>query len=589
MTISEIFTPGLREHYLEKLDERSLIGLSGVNKFFYQLLNNDFFKELFDKRNPDLRQLVPLLFREISTFHPLNFWKMASIDIAIHGDFNTSFSIYRIANTELFREQTHPLLIANLQNTRAEAEAKLKSLVGAGYADPSSPIDIAWKAFEKSRNEYKSHKDQLIKDIETLSLDRVNLLGPQHKRVFSILMALPETLNEAPPKIAIDFLINTLESTNFSDEPLPEIHQEATGDMFRGARVRQEGEIYWNLFGAIRLREVEKGASDEESYSITAKKMGIPEELISQALKLNFQIDAFRELFVKLRNEEKETKSFYEQMEKMRLKASRSTKLLECPFKAQEIKYLITESCLETYYECLKRAIDYKDEIHKRWKFIDFSKLINLSINKGLSPIDAENIRNYVNSLPSPGEIWGTLYHRCSGGIIEDRWAELHFHGFLPELLDIVIQSLSLSLVSDDWTLASDSTKSPGLLGVMLSHIPSYAKKFMDGRSNLEERKARHSVFVTILSLITQAQQRGLSEGDRQQILNLVDSSHLDVEIWWDLYEKCANEVLGDPNEIVEWREMLEWSQEHFHEFLGPLFEIVSQRTRNLEQTLILK
>ncbi len=47
-----------------------------------------------------------------------------------------------------------------------------------------------------------------------------------------------------------------------------------------------------------------------------------------------------------------------------------------------------------------------------------------------------------INSFSCPLKtyIWGTLYNQCANGTIQDRWAELHFHEFLPNLKLIVVE-----------------------------------------------------------------------------------------------------------------------------------------------------
>ena len=61
-----------------------------------------------------------------------------------------------------------------------------------------------------------------------------------------------------------------------------------------------------------------------------------------------------------------------------------------------------------------------------------------------------QEIRREINSLPKSvkRDIWGSLYHGCAKGTIEDAWSEYHFHEFLPYWRPLIQEKRSLA---DDW------------------------------------------------------------------------------------------------------------------------------------------
>jgi hypothetical protein len=55
-----------------------------------------------------------------------------------------------------------------------------------------------------------------------------------------------------------------------------------------------------------------------------------------------------------------------------------------------------------------------------------------------ISPSAIEKIRLLINSHPHKIEIWKGLYLSNGNGMIEEGWAETHFHEFLPDLKSII-------------------------------------------------------------------------------------------------------------------------------------------------------
>jgi hypothetical protein len=67
------------------------------------------------------------------------------------------------------------------------------------------------------------------------------------------------------------------------------------------------------------------------------------------------------------------------------------------------------------------------------------------------SPTAFEKIHLLINSHSAKNEIWKTLYLRAGRGIIEARWAEIHFREFLPALAS-VIDDMIEGRENTEWT-----------------------------------------------------------------------------------------------------------------------------------------
>lgn len=348
------------------LDPNSLIAMSSVNKRLNEYLDNGkFFKNLFLRLHPHLAK-QDQTFQILCKNHPNNCWKVAC--------------------TALFKGEFKPKktfcsdLVNSLKMQKMHLEEKLKEICGYGYADPNSPIDQAWKAYEKDKQEFDATIKQSRNDL---------------KELISPLLAVHSSEKEL--SMIIFLLVSDSTVKLFSDRTDEEI--KSLPDVELGLFNR-------NLIPSYRLlcdflQEAKKVA---EKLKKLAKAY---DELEGQRVRYSTELPQISQNLVDLKRSPETFIPAYT------LKLSEEFKL-----ESSREKILVNLSILE---ECLS--------------------LITECTQQGNIPSDGMmRIRNLINSLDyeEKTEIWQELYVQCAGGKDEDRWSEKHFTEFLPELLEIV-------------------------------------------------------------------------------------------------------------------------------------------------------
>lgn len=144
------------KHILSFCDTDSLVTLSGVNCSANQYLSNDLFEKHFQEQHPHLAQF-PNVFSTLKECHPSSCWKIACSVLS------KGFSPVKRS----FSKEAIPVLINSLESQKAQLEVEYKAICGSFYADPNSPIDQAWKAYEQSAQEYNKKSDELQKYVYT--------------------------------------------------------------------------------------------------------------------------------------------------------------------------------------------------------------------------------------------------------------------------------------------------------------------------------------------------------------------------------------------------------------------------------------
>ncbi len=91
-----------------------------------------------------------MVFTVLRAEHSSNCWKvMCKLMDSNSPVTNCNFS---------FLKEVTPYICVELQLKKKQAESKIKEICGNHYADPNSPIDKAWKNYQKCEKEYKEMK-----------------------------------------------------------------------------------------------------------------------------------------------------------------------------------------------------------------------------------------------------------------------------------------------------------------------------------------------------------------------------------------------------------------------------------------------
>lgn len=198
-------------------------------------------------------------------------------------------------------------------------------------------------------------------------------------------------------------------------------------------------------------------------------------------------------------------------------------------------------------------------------KLMNHNEFPENALEKPISEIH-QDIRNLINSLPieSRGSIWGSLYVSCAGGVIEDRWAEIHFPQFLSELAALVDEKakyLRLFYIlenhrwalSEEWSFALRAQQS-------LQQLPIYDRcsQLIEELIQYRASPENHPLEKLLCDI-------------HQDIRDLINSLPLESRgwIWGSLYTQCAGGMTED-----------RWSEVHFPEFLSTLQGLVNQGAR---------
>jgi hypothetical protein len=253
---------------------------------------------------------------------------------------------------------------AQLYLTKSKCESQLKMICGGRYEDPSSPIDQAWKAAEKTRieklrlnSETKTCMEALTKDY---GYDRV-------RQTFVEIMSTVLNLD------------NPEELSAFDPRFIPAIYAVRKAPELE-SQFYDEFAIYRNL--------------DFDRAELTDKLNFIGHELylFNNPSTRNMQLS--------------------------RLCTKNEFTLSSIFRKVREVEQLSKElPLLREISDAIQVLLDNPQEV---------------------SLTALEKIRLLINSHSAKNEIWKTLYQLVGNGIIEDSWAEKHFHTFLPGLKRVI-------------------------------------------------------------------------------------------------------------------------------------------------------
>lgn len=133
---------------IDYCDTDTQIRLSGVNKRSDDVLSNvKFFHDRFFIQHPVLTPFNKLC-TILPSHHPSNYWKVMckALDPQYRKQFPQKFN-------SSFLEKAVPCIREELHAKKGRLEEKVKGICGTHYADPSSPIDQAWKKYKNCEQE----------------------------------------------------------------------------------------------------------------------------------------------------------------------------------------------------------------------------------------------------------------------------------------------------------------------------------------------------------------------------------------------------------------------------------------------------
>lgn len=205
-SLSELNIPSeIDRKIISFLPYKDQVILSGLNKAAYYILsNNTYFKELFSTKYCSFENGNSegnLLFNEkialFCNYHPNNCWKVACC----------VFQVGKVIFSCGFIQETTPKEIDQLKSKKNRCEIRIKEICGNFYEDPSSPIDQAWKAYDKQQKILNSlseqvHASDLVTnqvfggpdEFEQWVISQINLLANPTITEAQEFLSSPETL-----------------------------------------------------------------------------------------------------------------------------------------------------------------------------------------------------------------------------------------------------------------------------------------------------------------------------------------------------------------------------------------------------------
>lgn len=169
------------------------------------------------------------------------------------------------------------------------------------------------------------------------------------------------------------------------------------------------------------------------------------------------------------------------------------------------------------------------------------------------NPIALEEIRIKINQLSDNPAfatyIWQTLYDTCANFAIEEQWSEKHFQDYLPELLELI-----KTICTNYQLFMQNFIGVPPIPGIVLS---------IGDRVNL---------LLNLKRIWTLIEQKITHQKNIMEICHRVDCMGFARYIRHTVYDRFAKKVEGHS---ATWTEEKQWFQEHIHEHLPILSEIL--------------
>jgi len=462
--------PELNDHVIEHLDTPSCLTLSLVSTTAHAVLSNGFFQSRFFDEHPHLEKFKNSLFLTLRNNHAHCCWKIACDSLSKDHRIKNVYTDCFFANKEkinislpFFISET-PSLCSALQLTKAECESQMTEICGNHYQDPNSQIDKAWKVLELKKQERQPLQDKIYEILEMLKLFHseyeigsiINIIDYYGNHFFPNGEVGEELQNKTDREISpfkrecfpqYILLYKLLEETTPLEYEINELDYD------------------YNKIEKNRINLHNKIIKTNIELSVLTNFTSKPQEVIELVDRLTDYNEYFRLLMDKngcelqLQYYEENTYGWGSELNSQQEESAYTGSITSLNNELQVLNHHASQmkrslkgdlDLKENYMNLFKihqtiirqelyNAMDEEDNSIKCSNLEQCCIVIQAAIAE---PSDGllQHIAHLINSLDNNDltVIWGSLYNECANGYQQDRWSELHFHEFLPELLKIV-------------------------------------------------------------------------------------------------------------------------------------------------------
>jgi len=191
-----------------------LIKMSRLNKKFHLLLSNDpYFKELFFKQHPSLKDVHEKLFKDSRVFLPTNYWKVAC-HILSDESYKAEHIFLKVLDLPItFFNQAAPALKKELENCQTESTEKVKQQKNVEKYHSS--------LLEKKLVFIEERLKIIVKTLNILETDPKKIIA-RYKLLFASIFSNAKSYETAIKKTTILNEILKLINQTSVQNPLPE-------------------------------------------------------------------------------------------------------------------------------------------------------------------------------------------------------------------------------------------------------------------------------------------------------------------------------------------------------------------------------
>jgi len=483
MSIIPDLHPELNDIIIYNMDIPSCLALSQVSTLAQAALTNGFFQNRFFNEYPLLKKFQNDLFPLLYTTHPDCCWKIVC-DV-FSKEFPSQIASVRVCaqhNTkkrnisfQFFIHQT-PSMCRTFELAKTQCQSQRTEICGIHFQDPNSPIHKAWKAIKT--------KEQENQFLENKFRETQNALQPFHQgEMRSILKLLHQQGEQLFPNGEIGE-----ELRNAADEDILPLKRECFPLYSLLLKLMQETSTT-----KLKLKELKSAYQQLERKRVDLLKN---QDKIESSLDLLIPFLPETQEGIELIDRMDDYHAYFQFLEekeilKMRLESTQEEFMhfklygflapdgmsieevaeftnmeirsinheLECiNKKLSHKKFCFNENPVlkQMYFQYFKNqqcsihaelsyAMRKENDLIKRAHLKECALAITMAIEEPSTKL-LQHIAFLINSNEKRDItfIWGNLYNECANGYQQDRWSELHFHEFLPELLDIVNERAEL-------------------------------------------------------------------------------------------------------------------------------------------------
>lgn len=432
-------------HISSFLNIDSLSNLSIINKKFRELFSDNEFKKIFEQR---LAKNFPIFMKSITRRHlpidslslHVNYlinacahhdrpWKLLC---SVFSNPNCNFS-FPISNAPLVQQS----LIQGWESVKSELEHQMKEICGNGYQDPNSKIHQAWLLRKNTQLKFKeltsfsysnpqlylhiNHYTSLMENSYSKNSDIYS-----HKEIYNAhnnfikLKKENRELKNYDMHDWVDIILQLKKMNHQMNEYLELEHLRSKTEKFleiANTSIKNTPnhiETFSNIH-KLRLSNIKNFIILSEFFHLCQNSLSLQSKFDTKAIE--------------------SIKNYINMLPK-------EIKTLICnKFYSEYAFYAEEESWVENHFhefpvEFTQEILNQKEQLMGELENPNLIRFRVILENKNLPPL--EKIRMLINSSSASQLIWETLYKSCSGKTIEERWAENHFHEFLPTLHQIL-------------------------------------------------------------------------------------------------------------------------------------------------------